>query len=288
MISSNISDIPWLNQPNPGEYMLQSTQVAQGTARNFMQAAQFAQESAREQAMMPLKMAAMENQVKSNALEIQNGMYRQQDYLLNKAAFTELSKAAAEISAAGAWANPKSETRVWDIAAQFPSVTGTPEFQNVIKQFDVAGAATIKKQEAENRAAALENQLTLGRERIALTEEKYKAELASNEKNVAAKNAAMIEAAKARALLQGRDVLPDALYRKFMGTVEAITESSEYRDATQKEAAMNRAFERLKVEAENLKKGGSAGGTNEVSRKTPDGRTAIFDSATKKFLRYAQ
>jgi hypothetical protein len=230
----------------------------------------------------------MENQVKSNALEIQNGMYRQQDYLLNKAALTELSKAAAEISAAGAWANPKSETRVWDIAAQFPSVTGTPEFQNVIKQFDVAGAATIKKQEAENRAAALENQLTLGRERIALTEEKYKAELASKEKISTERNTAQLEVAKLRLQEKARDILPDALYRQFSEIAGSIAESSEYRTTAEKEAAMNRAFERLREKVGSMENKPASRGTNEVSRKTPDGRTAIFDSTTKKFLRYAQ
>jgi hypothetical protein len=276
MISSNISDIPWLNQPNPGEYMLQSTQVAQGTARNFMQAAQFAQESAREQAMMPLKMAAMENQVKSNALEIQNGMYRQQDYLLNKAAFTELSKAAAEISAAGAWANPKSETRVWDIAAQFPSVTGTPEFQNVIKQFDVAGMAATKKQEAENRAAALENQLTLGRERIALTEEKYKAELASKEKISTERNTAQLEVAKLRLQEKARDILPDALYRQFSEQVGAIAESSQFRTVQEKEAEMNRAFERLREKVGSMENKPASAAPQGVSRKK-------FNAATGKF-----
>jgi hypothetical protein len=29
-------------------------------------------------------------------------------------------------------------------------------------------------------------------------------------------------------------------------------------------------------------------GTNEVRRKTADGKTAIFDAKTKQFLRYAQ
>src|SRR5687768_366237 len=96
---------PWMVEQAPfGRSLLAGAQVGSEMKRNFITAQRSAEESSREQAMMPYKMALMDNQIKSTAVDLEMNMTRQQDMLLNKQAFSSLSKAAAEISAGGAWA----------------------------------------------------------------------------------------------------------------------------------------------------------------------------------------
>src|SRR5688572_17029302 len=110
----------------------------------------------RESALMPLRRAVMENQIKSTSIDIETAFLQQQDYLSNKQAFSELSRAAAEISQGAAWSKPESERAIWDIAAKHPSVVATPQFKQIIGQFDVAGAAAIKARDADTRAIRAE------------------------------------------------------------------------------------------------------------------------------------
>lgn len=270
---------PWMVQEAPfGRSLLQGAQVGSQMKRNFMEAQRLSEESAREQAMMPLKMAAMNNQIKAAAIDLEVGMIKQQDMIQNKQAFSELSRAAADISAGAAWAQPESEKRIWEIAAANPSVVGTPEFQGIVRQFDVAGAAAIKAKEAENRATKItgdlgiaQQRIELGRETIASKEAMLQEQIKSNEKIAGEKNTALIEAAKLRAQAQARDVLPDALYRQFSEIVGAIADSKEFQNVAAKESAMNRAFERFREQVRQMK--GKDDSNDLIPVRAPNGQT---------------
>ena len=289
--------------------MLASQNSAVGVARNVMHSFQAGADMARENALLPLKKELLRGQLQGQALEIQTGMLQQQDVLTNKRAFAHLAAAAAEISANAAWANPASEKKIWEIAAAHPSVTQTPQFQNIVKQFDTAGAAAIRAREAETRAASVQNQFELGQQRIevaseknALLEDKYKAELSSREKIEAERNQmrdtmskreneTKLELGRLRLLNEAADFLPKALYRKFSEEVRSIFDDESLSQTAQARKAQD-AYERYKaqVKAEEAEVGKPAAaapvGTNEVIRILEGGRKAIFDSQTKKFLRY--
>ena len=90
-LNTQISDMPWLQQPNPGEFGLKAMQVGQEGARNFMAAYNSAKEHKREDALLPMRRALLNNQVENMALDIKKKMSDQADYLTKKKALIEVA-----------------------------------------------------------------------------------------------------------------------------------------------------------------------------------------------------
>lgn len=170
----SISDISWLQQPNPGDYALRAQSSAQALGHNFLQGMQMAQENSRANALMPLRQQEMEMRLKDAALDIDVKQNMMADHLANKSGFAELSRAAATISEQGSWANPQSEKAVWDIASKFPSVMETPQFKNLLGQFDSAGLAATRAKNAEIRAQQIQNQYEISQQTLGLKEQQIK------------------------------------------------------------------------------------------------------------------
>jgi hypothetical protein len=245
MISSSTGDMPWLNQPNPGEFMLASQNSGANVARNFMQAFQNAQERKREDSLLPLRRQLLDNQIKAQAIGIETSLWKQQDMLTNKKAFSEMSKAAAEISASGAWAKPESEKRIWEIAAQYPSVQETQEFKFIASQFDKAAAAERMMKTADANIALRDKTIeTLNRQK--------EEDRAARERMNSQDNQTQLELARLRVESKARDVLPDMVYREFSEIARAIASDTSIPNLAAKERKMDEALERAKEKAKLL------------------------------------
>lgn len=292
----------WItNPPNYGESFARGASVGAQIGRNFLSAKIASDESARENAMLPLRQKLLDNQVRNTALDIKTKLDAQDDYLLNKEAFSKLSEAAKMISANAAWADPQSEARVWEIASEFPSVVATPQFKNVIQQFDVAGAAAIKAREAETRAIRAETDSDYKGQRLGLMQQqienlKTKSDLdrdsrerMATEKNATTERVASMRLASQK-MTQAMDILPRAMLAEYKAIVDVIADDASLTEAA-KTRKMDEALTRLKEKRDNYdkSKNAPAGGSskNEVRRSLKDGKVGIFDGNTKQFLRYA-
>lgn len=240
---------PWLTrQYDFGASLARGVQSGSEIHHNFLADAQ----NQREEALMPLRQQQMQNQIQETALDIHTKQELDADRLANKGAFSKLATEAANISEAGAWANPASEKRIWQIAAENPSVVGTPQFQNIVKQFDVAGAAAIKAQQADTRLQQIQGEYEIGKERNLLSQQKLSdtqaalaEKIASNERIAAAKNATELEKAHVqaenRALKQGFDLLNHSLQARYVQQVKSIFDKDNPDFADKSPAARERA-----------------------------------------------
>lgn len=193
----------WLSpapERSPADYLLAGVNAGTGVAHNFLAQRELNMRQQEQDALLPIRQQLLSNQVKNTALDIQDGLNRQQDYLLNKQAFVELGATAKQISANAAWANPESEAAVWDIARRYPSVVSTPQFKNVIQQFDVAGAAAIRAKDADTRAAKAAQDADFKTQSLGLKDQEMKLKdaqfqdaLAQKDRATAANNDARIQ-----------------------------------------------------------------------------------------------
>lgn len=244
MAWNDVSSIPWLNT-NPQEFSLRSAQAAEGIGRNFAQGMRTGMEGAQQRALLPLQQKLLEDRQKLSALELQTEISKREDSISAKAAFAKMATAAADISNRSAWADPKSEAQIWAIAKDHPAVVNTPEFRNIIGQFDIAGKAVVAIKDAETRAlaaadraaAAAERNLLL-KDQIAFKDLQHAEDVTSREKIATEGNLsreaiakdrddARIEAAWAKASLTAKDKLSEMGYRAFSEELDNITRDTE-------------------------------------------------------------
>lgn len=287
-ISSDISDLSWLRQPNPGEFGLRSMQVGLEAGRSFMSAYNSGRENAREDAFMPLRQKLMQNQVANTALDIKSKMDMQDDYLMNKQAFSALSEAARRISEKAAWNDPKEQAGILEIGTRYPSVAETDYYKNLLHKFDVASANERLLLDTKTRAAKAESDstykdslITLGKERNELTEARYKdisdkwqSEIKSREKLAKESNEKDLKIAGMKIAAQkyesAMDILPRAMLSKYKEEIHAIAEDPSLTPEA-KSRKMDEALVRLQERRDEYEKGKSNSSEETIIMESPDG-----------------
>lgn len=284
-MATNYTLPPWIvDPPNYSESFGRGLQEGAAAGRSFLQSRIAREESARENAFLPLRQKMLDNQVKNTALDIQERLIAQDEYISNKQSLVRLAEAARRISENSAWAEPASEATIWEIGISDPSVMRRPEFRNILQQFDTAGAAARLAKDAQTRAARVEGELGIKSERIALQadqirikDEQAKADRESREKIAGEKNAALIHVATLRAKEEARDRLDDIEFQAFKQIAEAIGKDAENGKMGLAEMqrkmqdAMDRAMENSKA--------------RKANRENPASPTVrkVFDPSTKTF-----
>jgi hypothetical protein len=159
-------EIPsWINSPpNYGKSFAMGTEAGSGVARNMIagyvarnQAARAAEESAREDALQPLKKQLMQNKVTDSALDIQTSLYKQQDYLEQKRGMAQLAQVSAEISAEKKWDDEASLNRIQELGVAYPSLPRTKEYWDTIALHKTSSGLSRNLLETQRRAKAAED-----------------------------------------------------------------------------------------------------------------------------------
>lgn len=140
---------PWLvPTQTPGQALVSGVNAGSGIARNMLEARALQQRQQEQDVMLPLKQALYNNQIKSAALDVQKGLYDQQDRIANQAALSELSRTAAEITKNAAWDKPEAGIAIFGIGSRTPSVTATPQYKFYTDQIS---ASKLAKQQLEEK-----------------------------------------------------------------------------------------------------------------------------------------
>lgn len=250
-------DLPWLRQPNPGEFMLQSEQAAASIGANFARGMEFGQKAKQDAAMFPIRQKLAEQQAQEGALDIASKIQMNDLAVKQKEAMPAFAETIKKITdLPGAWADPNAPKFLSETAVKYPWIVDSPMWKNAEKNIETAGAQAVKLRDAETRANKAQSQADIGfernelqRQQMSLKDEQLKAERESKEKMATEKNATTLENTRLKLDAKARDVLPEMAYRKFSEAVRSI-----YRDPILKpEEKDQKAQKMLDDEAAKLK-----------------------------------
>lgn len=162
---------PWLvPTQTPGQALVAGVNAGSGIARNMLEARALSQRQQEQDALLPLRQQLYQNQIKGASLDIQKGLFDQQNMLDGKAGMSSLAQAMADITKDSLWADPRGAQRLWEVGVNNPAVTYTPQFKLALSQVDAAKAAKDNLEQSKLAAgiqkadADREARLTIERE----------------------------------------------------------------------------------------------------------------------------
>ena len=143
----------WLSQgESPGDLIAKGAAAGARVADNIIAAHRMANESAEFNAMLPLKMKALENETASHAIQATEALAKQENQNQTRLGFAALGQTMAEISKAGDFLSPESEAKFFETASRFPWVMDDPSFHKLHGVFENARKADDARQAVELRS----------------------------------------------------------------------------------------------------------------------------------------
>jgi hypothetical protein len=143
----------WLNQgERPGDLIAKGAAAGARVADNILAAHRISNEAAEFDAMLPLKMKALENETASHAIAATEALAKQENQNQTRLGFAALGQTMSEIGKAGDWLSAESEAKFFDTASKYPWVMDDPAFGKLHGVFDNARKADELRQAAELRS----------------------------------------------------------------------------------------------------------------------------------------
>lgn len=168
-IFGGLSTPQWLN---PQNLFTEGEEDGRANAATFMKAYQQAHQDAIQKPLMDLKMQGAALDLQSKALDIQTQSSAMEAAAQSKTGETALAGVFADAAKTGSWNNPDTISKIFGVAAKFPSVQDSPAFKNALGFIDKSTKAQQMADRYQQQADDNASKLALSQERIDLLQAK--------------------------------------------------------------------------------------------------------------------
>lgn len=187
---------PWLGRPGNGP-----AAFAQGVENNnnLMHGFMTAIEEKRQETLFPLKVKVAQMQMEEQAADLTTKINAMQTKTVNKEGVARWAETVADISKRGAWDEPESESALWGVIKQYPTLAAEPAVKQGLDLVKSAKVADFRQRQLDAMTEIRNRAIDQREEKLSAEQKKWEADRASREKMASEGNDTKIDVATLQA-----------------------------------------------------------------------------------------